>query len=68
MIDNPKELPGKLVFNFCRPVVNSACGKSLAGMIMGDKSCTPLSGSSLGEDVEARRDYERTGDDEEGGL
>lgn len=35
---------------------------------MADGTCRPLAGGSLGNDVEAKRDFTRTDDDEEGGL
>lgn len=55
------------MFNFCQTVNQASCPKTIAGIDDGS-TCTNLAGSSLDNDVNALRDYARTGDDEDGGL
>lgn len=68
VVTNSSMIVGKVVFNFCRTAVTSACSGHLAGYIpdIDNTTCTVLAGGDLSDDVTAVRDIYRMGDSEEG--
>jgi hypothetical protein len=59
-----------VVFNFCRTIIAPPCNGKMAGVIDDDfpDQCDAYGGNSTSEDIVAAREFNRQGDQEEGGL